>query len=391
MAECLNGEEETSYTYEYDENLRLTKATDPVSGTTSREYDAYGNIVSVTDASGGTTRYTYDERNRITAVLSALGNQESYTYNAQGLLSEEENARGQKAAYTYDKAGRLITKKDEAGTITYTYDNSGNVLTVTEEDGEGGRETISRTYDALNRVTGMTDCRGNTVKYGYDELGNRISLTYPGGEIVRYSYYQNGNLKTVTDWEGNVTSYEYDGNGRLLKTTRPDGSVETRTYDKAGYLTDTLDLTVAGKEISHYTYGYDGRGNITSIEGKDNGNPGITASAVMTYDEDNRLVSYNGETVTYDADGNMLHGPLQGQMADYAYDCRNRLISVTTADCSPYGRGRRNPFKVCLQRLRGTDGYHRRYRKRPCTWGRREDNFFHDLRRSVGNRDPLPV
>ncbi len=332
VAECLNGEEETSYTYEYDENLRLTKATDPVSGTTSREYDAYGNIVSVTDASGGTTRYTYDERNRITAVLSALGNQESYTYNAQGLLSEEENARGQKAAYTYDKAGRLITKKDEAGTITYTYDNSGNVLTVTEEDGEGGRETISRTYDALNRVTGMTDCRGNTVKYGYDELGNRISLTYPGGEIVRYSYYQNGNLKTVTDWEGNVTSYEYDGNGRLLKTTRPDGSVETRTYNKAGYLTDTLDVTAAGKEISHYIYGYDGRGNITSIEGKDNGNPGITASAVMTYDEDNRLVSYNGETVTYDADGNMLHGPLQGQMADYAYDCRNRLISVTTAD-----------------------------------------------------------
>ena len=28
----------------------------------------------------------------------------------------------------------------------------------------------------------------------------------------------------------------------------------------------------------------------------------------------------------------MLHGPLQGQMVDYAYDCRNRLISVTTAD-----------------------------------------------------------
>ena len=44
------------------------------------------------------------------------------------------------------------------------------------------------------------------------------------------------------------------------------------------------------------------------------------------------LPATTGETVTYDADGNMLHGPLQGQMADYAYDCRNRLISVTTAD-----------------------------------------------------------
>lgn len=332
VAECLNGEEETSYAYEYDENLRLTKTTDPISGTTVREYDAYGNIISVTDAMGGTTRYNYDERNRITSVISALGNQESYTYNAQGLLAEEENARGQKAAYTYDKAGRLTEKKDEAGTITYIYDNNGNVLRVTEEDGEGNKETISRTYDALNRVTSMTDCRGNTVKYGYDELGNRISLTYPGGEIVRCSYYKNGNLKTVTDWEGNVTSYEYDGNGRLLKTTRSDGSVETRTYNKAGYLMETLDVTAAGEEISHYTYGYDGRGNITSIEGKDNGIPGITAGAVMTYDEDNRLVSYNGEAVTYDADGNMLHGPLQGQMADYVYDCRNRLISVTTAD-----------------------------------------------------------
>ena len=36
--------------------------------------------------------------------------------------------------------------------LSYTYDKNGNVLTVTDKNG-----TISRTYDALNRVTAVTD------------------------------------------------------------------------------------------------------------------------------------------------------------------------------------------------------------------------------------------
>ena len=54
--------------------------------------------------------------------------------------------------------------------------------------------------------------------------------------------------------------------------------------------------------------------------------------AVMTYDKDNRLATYNGEKVTYDERGNMLHGPLNGEMGDYTYDCRNRLIETKAAD-----------------------------------------------------------
>ena len=48
----------------------------------------------------------------------------------------------------------------------YTYDAVGNVLTVTDQSG-----TISRKYDALNRVTEYTDYKGNTIKYAYDEIG----------------------------------------------------------------------------------------------------------------------------------------------------------------------------------------------------------------------------
>lgn len=46
----------------------------------------------------------------------------------------------------------------------------------------------------------------------------------------------------------------------------------------------------------------------------------------MTYAEDNRLATYNGHAVIHDADGNMIHGPLQGDMAEFLYDSRNRLI-----------------------------------------------------------------
>ena len=48
----------------------------------------------------------------------------------------------------------------------------------------------------------------------------------------------------------------------------------------------------------------------------------------MEYDSVNRLIKYNGKTVEYDKDGNMTYGPLDGEMAHFTYDCRNRLIAV---------------------------------------------------------------
>ena len=280
----------------------------------------------MTDANGGTTQYSYDDMGRLLEEITPIGSRYSYTYNAQGLLEELENARGQKTTYTYDAIGRVSSMTDELGTVSYTYDNNGNVLTVSDKQG-----TISRKYDALNRVTEYTDYKGNTIKYGYDELGNLITLTYPGGEIVRYTYYKNGLLHTATDASGNVTSYEYDVNGNLTHTTRPNGTEEICIYNEAGLLIEQTD--VHGEEVlTYYTYSYDGYGNITTIEGTETTDTedGIDRliSAQMTYDADNRLLTYNGEELQYDADGNMTYGPVDGVMSELIYDCRNRLISA---------------------------------------------------------------
>ena len=48
----------------------------------------------------------------------------------------------------------------------------------------------------------------------------------------------------------------------------------------------------------------------------------------MKYDKANRLISYNDQEVLYDDDGNMIYGPLNGEMTEFTYDCRNRLISA---------------------------------------------------------------
>ncbi|MCP4699765.1 MAG: RHS repeat-associated core domain-containing protein, partial [Gammaproteobacteria bacterium] len=56
--------------------------------------------------------------------------------------------------------------------------------------------------------------------------------------------------------------------------------------------------------------------------------PLAVSSADMAYGAGNRLVSYNSEAVRFDADGNMIHGPLNGGMADFSFDSRNRLTGA---------------------------------------------------------------
>ncbi|MBR6627669.1 MAG: hypothetical protein IKL04_06820, partial [Lachnospiraceae bacterium] len=82
--------------------------------------------------------------------------------------------------------------------------------------------------------------------------------------------------------------------------------------------------------LNHYTYTYDGYGNITAIEGTETASEGIDklTGAKMTYGADNRLLTYNGEELQYDAEGNMTYGPVNGVMSTLTYDCRNRLVSA---------------------------------------------------------------
>jgi RHS repeat-associated protein len=311
-----------STTLSYDQLNRLVSVVDPLQGTSSQTFDQGGNITSIVDPNNDQTTYGYDLIGRLISETTAVGSK-THGYNAINLKDSQTNGRGQAADYQYDDAGRLTGFTDPTGSVSYTYDNNGNVLTVTDSAG-----TITREYDQLNRVTKYTDTSGDTIQYAYDPVGNLTCLTYPGNKEVQYGYNAANQLISVTDWAHRVTQYAYDANGRLLETQRPDGSVQTNIYDEAGRLTELKDVAANGSVINQYDYTYDQAGNITSETSANEQPPLSVSNSTITYDLNNRLATYNGQAVQYDADGNMTSGPLKGAMTSFAYDSRNRLTTA---------------------------------------------------------------
>jgi RHS repeat-associated protein len=313
---------QTNFTH--DALNRMVAATDHLGGTAGQGFNTDGYRVTLTDPNNNTLSFTYDPAGRLTAVTSQLGNVIAYEYNNRGLLSKSTNGRGQETTYAYDAAGRLLQLVEPEGATSYTYDANGNVLNVTNTLG-----TISYTYDALNRITSYTDIYGNQVGYTYNANSQITAITYPDGKIVSYAYNQAGQLTSVTDWANRVTTYAYNANGQLLTTTRPDGSVETRAYNDAWQLVSLNDLDSGGQAINAYTFTYDAAGNILS-EANSSGSyiPPLGNYTAMAYSAENRLETYNGQAVLYDADSNMTYGPLGVGFANFQFDSRNRLTSA---------------------------------------------------------------
>lgn len=307
--------------YSYDNLNRLVQTVDALNGHAAQEFDADGNRTALIDPNNNRQEFTYDLAGRLTGSSSATGSLQ-YTYNQLGVLGSLINGRGQTRSLQYDDAGRPISQSDPDGTINCTYDGNGNLLTVTDASG-----TISRQYDALNRVVSYTDARGNTIGYAYDAVGNLSCLTYPDGKQVNYSYDAANRLTQVTDWAGRITTYTYDANNRLIQTNRPDGSIETRTYDAAGRLTQQLDKDQANNTLTQFDFTYNAAGNVTT-EANNLPDTPMPEQKTMTYTTDNRLENCNGQNVTYDADGNMTSGPLNGQNTSFTFDSRNRLTSA---------------------------------------------------------------
>lgn len=351
------------YLYTYDKLGRLLTVTDPMDNVSGQAFDVLGQVTSVTDSQGGTTTYEYDKAGNIVKETNAIGVSKTYEYDAYNNLIKATDGRGNVTTIEYDLCGRISSFTDPEGTVSCTYDENGNVLTVSDKEG-----TITRTYDNMDRVTSVTDVNGKTVKYGYDEIGNILSITYPGGEIVRYSYNPDSSLESFVDGAGRKTSYTYDEQGRRETVTRPDGSVETTTYNDKNQVGSVEDRAKDGTILQKTEYTYDGWGNITSIKetvkpdydvdhtpeslgvGAEEErtsteetevqetdtkittvtttNTAVTVISSMEYNEANQLIRFNGHEVRYDEDGNMTCGPLNGKMADFTYDCRNRLITA---------------------------------------------------------------
>jgi RHS repeat-associated protein len=306
---------------QYDTMSRLVKLTDPLNQVSTMTYNSNGKRLTFTDPKNQTTAWTYDTSERVTGRKDALLQNEAFTYNANDRLVSSTDRKGQVTTREYDALDRLTQITYQGGATTkYTYD-AGDRITKIEDSVSG---VITRTYDTRDRLTSETTPQG-TVSYTYDLASRRTGMTVTGQPAVTYTYDNANRLTSVTQ-NTKSTSYTYDAANRLTKVTLGNGVTKNMAYDAASQLSSITykkadDVTVIGDLI----YAYDAAGQLTKLTGSlaNVSLPAATTGAAV-YDANNRLTSWNGQSIAYDSQGNMT----SASGRTYTWDARSRLTAI---------------------------------------------------------------
>ena len=309
-----NGEENW---YNYSDQGNLTRRVCKKNGsTTAYNYDSSGNQISV-EHNGFSYNYSYDEFGNTTSVEVGSQPLVSYGYSSdKSKLASLTYGNGLTESYTFNAYGQTVSKTlTGRGTANYYYNSLGELLY--EKDYVGGRNTYHKYDEDGNylgvKVTTTADNVNNNVIYSslssFDNEGKEIKNTlFANGftSNIWYNYDEDG-LCTSSDLSSTrKINYTYDDEQRLVSRIMTTGTPVDETYS---YADDGIVLSrtvTCGTNEETLSYTYDENYNITEI--KKNGV--LTQSYV--YDADNQLVRENNldlnktVTYTYDGYGNIL-------------------------------------------------------------------------------------
>ena len=278
-------------------------------------FDNSRGLLTRTEYGNGLTiHYTYDVLDRVTEVKFGSTLMYSYSYDGEGNLQRMvDHQRDVTTVYYYDLTGRLIRSASDNGSeYLYEYDLNNN-LTKLHQSAGGSDWTTEYTYDKDNRPVTVT-VNGKTITDSYNATGTRASRVYgfstPYTVALTYLAGANGSktamLQSYKNGSEDAYTYAYDDNGNVTSITKGSASA-SYTYDSLNQLTRVND----GFTNKTTTYTYDNAGNI--LERKEyaytTGELGTPTDTVSyTYDSawKDKLVSYDGQTITYDEIGNPL-------------------------------------------------------------------------------------
>jgi RHS repeat-associated protein len=305
--------------FEYNTLDQITKETDALGNVTQKSYDPLGNLLSVTDPKGGLHQYSYDAKNRLLTQTDPLNRLESYQYDGNNNRTSLTDRKGQITTFTYDALNRrTLTTYADSSTVTATYDAMGR-LTQAVDSISG---TITRGYDGLNQLTLETVPQGS-LSYSYDAASRRTGMTVAGQPAITYGYDDANRLTAITQGTTSV-GFTYDTANRRATLMLPSGIVATYSYDAASQLTG-ITYKQGATTVGDLVYTYDTLGNRTQTSGSLARTNQPVAITNATYNAANQLNNWNGSSITYDNNGNMLSDGTR----TYTWDARNRLASIT--------------------------------------------------------------
>jgi len=380
--------------YTYDADRELTETTDPLSHTVQMGYNPAGKLDSLTDPNSHTTTWTLDAESRVTGkqyadgttqsiayessdsliaqVTDGLGQTTTYGYNSDDTVSAigyYSNQSTPGVSYTYDPAYRRLTSMtDGTGTTTYSYYpvsslGANQLESVTSPvAGTSNTDTVSYSYDALNRVVGMSvdgaaqsggyDAASRVTSasnsldsfaYSYVDATPRVTaITSSHGPTLSMSYYgPQGDelLEQVTATSGGTTldqlGYTYNSNDNVTSFVVSSPTVQTTNYSYDN--TNRLLSGLIGSGTPQYQYGYDAASNPTSIteNGSTQSYTYTAANAITggTYDGNGSPTALNGNTYAWDGANRLVSFTgSSGTSSTFTYNGLGRLVRVVDSN-----------------------------------------------------------
>jgi RHS repeat-associated protein len=334
-----------AYTFDVDALSRRVKMTYPGGSYEQWTYDTVGNMAQYRARNGATRNYTFDTRNRETACdWSDSTLDVSKSYDAAGRLTSLTNANCT-LTYSYDAANQLLAESYAFGgaigtkTVGYSYDADGNRLTLTYPDGS----QVAYAYTGRNQVASISAGGPPPLAtFTYDIAGNRLTKALENGVTASYVYDDAGRLTGLTHAKSGTTlaSLSYSYNSINLRISGETG--DTYTYDAADQLA-TVSYAVGGSG----SYTYDSAGNRTSVTlggstssytaNALNQYTALSGASAPTYDDNGNLANGVGASFTHDSDNRLLAGVKGADVATFARDARNRIVTRTINGGTTFG------------------------------------------------------
>jgi RHS repeat-associated protein len=302
------------YRYDYDEEGRLVKITDPVGDFFTLEYleDRYDTderlmarlkLARLADAEGNEVRYQYDNAERTVTVTysGAAGDTRSviYTYTEDTTDTRQRYITSERIPVSLGVSGLQDVE------TRWQYSADGHFVVTSVADALGATTAFS--YNDFNQVTSREDAAGHARNFEYD---NRTAPTsnephrydvigvsetnvdadgnsFPVASEATYVRYDSSTsdnsadtvqsthrIGTRTNELGVTSQFEYDETGGFLplRPTRyvdPLGNASTRDYDATGLPIREADAEGNTREMSYSAQGLqltqrDPNGNVHS-------------------------------------------------------------------------------------------------------------------------------
>jgi RHS repeat-associated protein len=279
------GDENATYTYEYDGLGRLLTETQELDGLTptvvfNRTYDANGNRLQTAVTLGANDDFVNDY------AFDALNRVKQIKQSGQGGGNTVAQKRFDFTFKDDSQLASIIRSADLAGTehvatTTFDYDGLGRLLQLWHAQDTTDLAGYDYTYDAASRIEEIDSLVDGLTTYNHDFTGQLTDADHIGQPDEAYTYDENGN-RTMVD-------HVVDANNRLMS----DGAFDY-DYDEEGNRILKYDN---GNDES-IDYAWDHRNRLTTITFKDD--LGAPVKIVhQVYDIFNRWI---GQQIDADAD-----------------------------------------------------------------------------------------